>query len=90
MEKSEAYRVAKRRVAAKFTFVVHLAVYILVNGFLIYINLTTSPGYYWFIWPLAGWGIGLLLHGLQVFLYGQVSRLKQEMIEEEMKRPATP
>jgi hypothetical protein len=31
----------------------HLVVYITVNAFLIFINLWTSPGSIWFIWPLA-------------------------------------
>jgi len=33
---------------------VHPAAYILVNGLLIAIDLITSPGTYWFIWPLLG------------------------------------
>ncbi|MCL7383727.1 MAG: 2TM domain-containing protein [Thaumarchaeota archaeon] len=41
----------------------HLAAYIIVNAFLIFVNLWTSPGTIWFIWPLAGWAIGLAFHG---------------------------
>ncbi|MCX8171720.1 MAG: 2TM domain-containing protein [Candidatus Bathyarchaeota archaeon] len=43
-------------------FMVHLAAYVIVNGFLVFVNLYASPGYLWFPWILAGWGIGLAFH----------------------------
>ena len=27
----------------------------------------TSPDALWFYWPLLGWGIGVLFHGMKVF-----------------------
>lgn len=36
-------------------------------AFLIVINILTSPGYYWFVWPLFGWGIGLTMHAFSVW-----------------------
>jgi hypothetical protein len=45
-------------------------VYVLVNAFLILIDIVTSPGDYWFFWPLLGWGIGLVLHAVSVFGLG--------------------
>ncbi|WP_353932922.1 2TM domain-containing protein [Okeanomitos corallinicola TIOX110] len=44
----------------------HLITFIAVNGFLILLNLFTSPGYFWAIFPLLGWGLGLLLHWVNV------------------------
>ena len=49
-------------------FYTHLAVYILVNAFLVVIDMLTSPGEFWFYWPMLGWGIGLAAHALSVFL----------------------
>jgi ribosomal protein L7/L12 len=46
----------------------HLLSYILVNGFLIAVNLTTSPGYFWAMWPILGWGLGLAFHFAETFL----------------------
>lgn len=43
-------------------FLSHLASYIIVNVFLVFINLYTSPTVIWFVWPLFGWGIGLTFH----------------------------
>jgi hypothetical protein len=30
-------------------------------------NFLTDPGNWWFIFPLGGWGMGLIAHGLSVF-----------------------
>lgn len=43
-------------------FLVHLIVYLAVNALLFVIDMLTSPGEYWFQWPLLGWGIGILGH----------------------------
>jgi len=46
----------------------HLISYLVVNIFLIVLNLVTSPGYFWAIYPLLGWGLGLCFHILSVYL----------------------
>ena len=87
MENPEAYERAKKRVEAKIGFYIHLAVYVGVNLLLLVINLTSSPQYLWFKWPLFGWGIGIFFHGLSVFVFrGRFKAIKERMIEEEMKR----
>ncbi|MEM1756940.1 MAG: 2TM domain-containing protein [Candidatus Bathyarchaeia archaeon] len=47
---------------AKRGFMAHLAAYIIMNIFLIFINLLTSPHRLWFYWVLLAWGIGLAFH----------------------------
>jgi hypothetical protein len=88
MENQEAYRRAKRRAEAKIGFYIHLAVYVGVNILLIIINLSTSPQYIWFKWPLLGWGIGLFFHGMSIFVFSgkKFKGIKEKMIEKEMKR----
>jgi len=88
MENQEAYKRAKRRVEAKIGFYIHLAVYVGVNILLIIINLATSPEYFWFKWPLFGWGIGLFFHGLSIFIFSgrKFVEIKKRMIEDEMRR----
>jgi len=49
----------------------------------------TSPEYSWFIWPLFGWGIGLLFHGLGVFVFTGEPAYKERMIEKEMKKESS-
>lgn len=43
-------------------FLVHLTAYLAVNVLLAFISLGGSEMEYWFLWPLAGWGIGILFH----------------------------
>jgi hypothetical protein len=88
MEDQEARQRAEKIVEAKFGFYIHLLAYIVISIFLIFVNLSTSPQYFWFKWPLIGWGIGLFFHALGVFvLYGR-SAIKEKMIEKEMKKEA--
>ena len=52
--------------SAKIGFFVHLLFYVLGNAILIGINLATLQSgdkrILWFIFPLAGWGLGVVLH----------------------------
>ncbi len=43
-------------------FVGHLVPFVMVNGFLMILNATVSPGFPWALFPFGGWGIGLLEH----------------------------
>ena len=40
----------------------HLNVYLAVNAGLIVIWALTGMGYFWPVWPMMGWGIGVLAH----------------------------
>src|SRR5262249_33901207 len=55
--------VARRKVG----LYIHATVYVAVNVLLITINLSTGTGPLWFLWPLLGWGIGLLAHAAAAF-----------------------
>ena len=57
-----AQRARERAEQARSQFAVHGIAYGAVNGLLALINLLTSPGFLWFLFPAAGWGIGLLHH----------------------------
>jgi hypothetical protein len=61
------FQQAKERVEEIKSFYIHLIVYVVINLMLFTINITTSPGYLWFIWPLAGWGIAVVLHAVRVY-----------------------
>lgn len=58
-------RVVDRHVAAKAAWGAHLGAYLAVNLMLVVIWFLTSPGgYFWPMWPMMGWGIGLASHGM--------------------------
>ena len=88
MENQDAYNKAKTRVEVKFGFYKHLSIYMAVCIFLIIINLSTSMQHFWVIWPIMGWGLGLLIHGVNVFSSFKVSSIKEQMIEKEMNKAA--
>lgn len=50
-------------------FFTHLVTYFLVGAMLVFISLETSPDYFWAKWPLLGWGIGILVHALNTFVF---------------------
>ena len=86
LQNLEAYVRARRRVAAKFGFYIHLGVYLAVNILLVVINLLYSPQRLWFPWPLFGWGIGICFHALGIFVFPSGSPIKERMIQREMER----
>lgn len=62
-EEQEAMQYA-RDIRAFYT---HAIQYGVVMAGLLVLNLLTSPGSLWVVWPALGWGIGLALHGLSVY-----------------------
>jgi len=86
MNNQEAYQQAKKRLQLKASFKVHLAVYFAVITLLFVINLNTSTEYLWAKWPMMGWGIGLLAHGLSAYVFTGNSGITDEMIKREMEK----
>ena len=68
MSEEQIYEEAKKRVEEKRGFRTHAIVYAVINAFLALIWWLTGGGFPWFVFPLAGWGIGLLFHGLGVYV----------------------
>ena len=66
---TEAQRNQKKR-EAKIVFLIHLIIYVLVIGGLTYLDYgrATEGDNHWVQWPAIGWGVGVLFHGLGVFL----------------------
>lgn len=87
----ERYYKAKKRVEEIKGFYGNLTAYVLVNLFLIILNLVTSPNYLWFFWPLLGWGIGVVFHGMAAFkvspFFGKEweERKMKQFLEEEKR-----
>ena len=68
LENSKYVRAVKRVEKLK-EFYQNFASYCIVIPFLIFINLRFSPGFYWFWFPIFGWGMGLAFHFLEVNNY---------------------
>ncbi|RZL94574.1 MAG: hypothetical protein EOP82_04710 [Variovorax sp.] len=76
-------RLARRRAGAKMGWYIHATVYVLVNLFLVL--LATSRGQSWAMYPLLGWGLGLLIHGAVVFFVAPGGNLYDRLLERERK-----
>ena len=82
MSEEQIYAEAKRRVEQKKGFFVHLTVYVAVSFLLVLIwAFAAGRGFPWFLFPLGGWGIGLLFHFLGVFVFEKKS--DRAAIEQE-------
>lgn len=91
LEQTPEYTSALCRVRQLRGFYSHLSVYLAVNAGLLLINLFSSPGRLWVVWPLAGWGIALLIHAAGVFLGSrwlgaEWERRKVEKLMEQRRR----
>lgn len=59
---------AMKRLKKKRDFHMHVLVYVLVNGFLSLIwALTDVHDFFWPVFPIAGWGIGVVLNALDAY-----------------------
>ena len=90
MDTQDNYRRARKRVEEKKKFYKHLSTYVIMSGFFFVLNMVTSPGAWWWYWPVLGWGIGIANQYFRVFGWpgsgiGSTEWEDQEM-EKEMRR----
>ena len=84
LTEEQIYAEARKRVAAKKGFYIHFIVYICVNILLVLIwAFAAGGGFPWFIFPLGGWGIGILFHFLSIFRKSSDSKSNGRAIEKE-------
>jgi hypothetical protein len=85
-EQARLERLALRRAKAKLGWFSHAAIYAVVNLGLI--ALSTAHGHSWAIYPLLGWGVGLLAHGISVWMLPPGGALLHRMVERERAKLA--
>lgn len=73
---------AIKRIRAKRGFWVHFGIYLAVNAFLVVVWAFTWRDYFWPVWPMLGWGIGVVAHALTVFTGGV--DISEARIEREL------
>jgi 2TM domain len=74
---------AVTRLRKKRDFGMHVLIYLLVNSFLVVIWAVTGSDFFWPIFPIAGWGIGLAANAWDV--YGR-RPISESEIRREMER----
>ena len=78
----EARQILKRR-----TFYLHLAVYLAVQVMLVAIWALVGGGFPWFLFPLMGWGIGVVAHGASAFLLAHPDDIVLQREQKRMRNP---
>ena len=46
----------------------------------------TGAGYPWFLWVMAGWGLGLAIHIITYFTGKKGEAARDRMVQKEMER----
>lgn len=82
----EIERLARKRAAAKLGWFIHATVYVLVNLVIFAMSRYAFGTRPWSVIPLLGWGLGLALHGVSVFILGSGSGLRERMVQKERER----
>jgi hypothetical protein len=72
---------AVKQLKKRRDFYAHVLVYLLVNFFIVAIWAMTSNGFFWPIFPIGGWGIGLVMNAWDVWHGADFS---EEQITREM------
>lgn len=76
-------RLARRRAGAKLGWYIHAGVYIAVN--LMLALLSAMSDRHWAIFPALGWGLGLAIHGVVVFVVTG-GGLHEQLVQRERQR----
>lgn len=85
MNTQTAEQTAHQNAKLKVEFKIHLVVYLAVNSLLAIINISLTPENLWVIWPVMGWGIGIIIHRINVHSSASPN-FKERMIQKEMDK----
>ena len=75
---------ARRRTRVKMGWFIHATVYVAVNAGLAAIAAVTDRN--WAIYPALGWGLGLAIHGVVVFIATGGGGLQARLLESERRK----
>ena len=79
----ELDRLARKRTVAKLGWYTHASLYLVINHGLFAMSTFGFGSQPWSAFPLLGWGLGLALHGISVFVPGTGSGLRERMAQHE-------
>jgi hypothetical protein len=76
---------AIRRIKKRRDFRNHLVAYVIVNAFLVVIWYFTGRGYFWPMWVMIGWGIGLAFNAWDVYGRKEISDAEVQAEMEKLR-----
>lgn len=83
MNEEELREAAVKRIKERREFGMHVVAYVVVNAMLTGIWALSGGGYFWPMWVMLGWGVGLVLHGASLIFENRP--ILDEQIEREMR-----
>ncbi len=86
LQDKDIERLARQRAGARMGWYIHASVYIIVN--LLLAVLSAMSERHWALFPAFGWGVGLLVHGVVVFLVTGGAGLHERLVQQERERLA--
>ena len=86
MNPEDLERLAHKRAGAKLGWYIHLTLYVVVNIIIFSFSRYGFGNRPWSVFPLLGWGFGLALHGISVFLLGKGSGVRERLVQRERDR----
>ena len=86
MTPEDIEQLARRRANAKLSWYMHALVFVLVNAVIFMMSRYAFGDRPWSVYPLLGWGLGLVLHAVSVFVLGSGSGFRERMVHKERER----
>ena len=77
-------RHAIHRIRAKQQLAAHFVVFLAMSAFFVLVWAQTGADYFWPIWAMFGWGIGLVAHAIHIL--GWSMPISEERIQREVER----
>lgn len=75
---------AVRRIRGRRTLTISSIMFLAINGMLVYFWARNGGGYFWPLFPIVFWGIGIVWQLFDVFGHGT----SEDKIQAEMRRPS--
>ncbi len=86
----ERRKVAIDRINSRRDLRNHAVVYCAVNVLLVVIWAASGAGYFWPIWVIGGWGIGLAAHAWRVYEQRPISEAEIDAEVQRLDHPSEP
>ncbi|MET3493142.1 2TM domain-containing protein [Variovorax boronicumulans] len=76
-------KLARRRAGAKMGWYMHAFVYVMVN--IVLVVLSAANGRTWAMYPLVGWGLGLVIHGAVIWFLAPGGGFYERLVAHERR-----
>lgn len=80
---------AEQRADRKIKFLKNLKAYVIVNAFLAVINAVFSPEFWWVLFPVFFWGIGVFVDFLKAYIFTdkfETEAYREQKVQEELEK----